>query len=250
MHKKIKSIIKNKIEKSYFLHYVLNKIRYDIILRYREIRDKYFDIKAKNWSKDNLTKIREYWNIRFNEANQYLIIRILPFKPKSILEIGSNCGNKLFLLSQKLEGTRIVGIDINQIAVQKGNEWFKKERINNVELRVGRAEDLNEIPDKSFDIIFTWAVLIYIRPSKIKDVLASMLRIAKKAILLVEMDSEDYDRKSDKLGVYFPPGNWKRDYRWILKKLNVDNRKIQIEKISPSIWDPGGGDASLIIAQL
>ncbi len=55
---------------------------------------------------------------------------------------------------------QIRGIDINPMAIQRGNEWLAQEGISNVRLSVGKADELEEFPDKSFDVVFTDAVLI------------------------------------------------------------------------------------------
>ena len=73
--------------------------------------------------------------------------------------------------------------DINPIAVQKGNKWFKKQGISNVKLEVGKAQELYRFADKSFDVVFTDAVLIYISPDEIKHIVKEMLRIGRVIVL-------------------------------------------------------------------
>ena len=49
----------------------------------------------------------------------------------------------------------MTGIDINSQSVQEGNDWMIQEGISNISISIGRAEELSEFRDKSFDIVFT-----------------------------------------------------------------------------------------------
>ena len=112
----------------------------------------------------------------------------------------------------------MMGIDINSMTVQKGNEWLAQEGISNVKLLEGKAGELGCFKDKSFDIVFTDAVLIYIGPDKIKDVMGEMIRLTRKALILMEWHSFEPERKDLKgLGVYHS-GYWIRDYAALLKQ--------------------------------
>ena len=113
-----------------------------------------------------------------------------------------------------------------------GNTWFKKEKISNVTLLEGKADDLKSIPDKSFDIVFTDAVLIFVGPDKIERVVKELTRIAKKGIILVEWHSIDRNEKG--LGYYYK-GMYIRNYENLLKRF-LKNVKIDINKINKNIW--------------
>lgn len=180
-----------------------------------------------------------YWNSRFHPARQLLIEKIIQYSPTSILEVGSNCGPNLYLLSKKLPTVKMVGIDINEEAVRKGNELFLKEGIFNVELLVRKANELTEFQTKSFDVVFTCSTLIYIGPDKIKKVSLEMQRIAKKAIILLERHSEE---KND-IGIY-NKGYWLRDYK---KLFSILTSQIKITKIPSKIWDGEWGKYGYII---
>lgn len=116
----------------------------------------------------------------------FLIERISSFRPESILEIGCGWGSNLFLLAKALPKAKIKGVDINQKAIEKGKEFLIQKGIDNVELLVGKADEINHFQDKSFDLVFTDAVLMYIGQDKIKKMIRAIFRIAKKALILVE----------------------------------------------------------------
>ena len=222
----------------YFYHVNLNNLK--------KFKARMTDSKAKSWSLQDLCQIEEYWNTRNETKNEYLINIIDRLSPSSILEIGCNCGNRLFALAKKFPHAKIVGIDINALAVRKGNEWLRTESITNVELINRRAEKLDMFKENSYDVVFSWAALIYIRPKLIKKVLNDMLCVSQKALILLEMQGIDKKRDPKGSGVYFPPGNWKRDYVFLIKQLNFEIKKINVSWIPKDIWSPGGGGAAVI----
>jgi len=196
------------------------------------------------------TRARErYWSERQNMAEGYWANRNLPITHfvadrisklasfRSILEVGCASGPNLYQLGRKFPEAQITGIDINRETVQYGNAQFAREGMANVRLSVGRADELGEYQDKIFDIVFTNAVLIYIGPDKIRDVVQGMLRITRRAILLVELyhpNADDQDPLG--LGVY-KDGYWVRDYAALFRPF-VAGGRISIAKIPEDVW-PG-----------
>jgi ubiquinone/menaquinone biosynthesis C-methylase UbiE len=188
-----------------------------------------------DWCKGSNDWIKGYWDSQDHPHRPFLMERISKFSPNSILEIGCNCGPNLRLLAKKFPDAKIMGIDINPMAVQKGNEWLAQEGITNVKLSVGKADELRQFRDKSFDVVFTDAVLIYIGPDKIKEVIGEMIRITRRAGILVEWHSFESERKDPKgLGIYYK-SLWKRDYVALLKQL-VREEQIHVTKITEDIW--------------
>jgi len=190
--------------------------------------------KGDDWGNEKNYWVRGYWDSRGHSHRSFLMERIFKFSPSSILEVGCNCGPNLYILAKKFPNVEIRGIDINSMAVQKGNEWFTQEDISNVKLFVGKADDLRQFRDKSFDVVFTDAVLIYIGPDKIKKVIEEMLRVTRKALIFLEWHC--FDSKRNPLGVYV--GHWMRDYRALLKEF-VPEDKIKVTKMPKDLWpDP------------
>ena len=121
------------------------------------------------------------------------------------------------------------------MAVQKGNEWLAQEGISNVKLLESKADELRQFQDKSFDVVFTDAVLIYIGPDKIKEVMEELIRITRKALILMERHGFEPDHKDPYgLGVYHS-GCWKRDYVALLKQF-VSEEQIHVTKITEEVW--------------
>ncbi|MEM2914596.1 MAG: class I SAM-dependent methyltransferase [Candidatus Bathyarchaeia archaeon] len=187
--------------------------------------------KGDDWGKEGDDWVKGYWESRTHSHRNFLVDRILNFSPLSVLEVGCNCGPNLYLLAKKLTHAEIKGVDINPMAVQKGNEWLRQESITNVELLVGKADDLRRFRDKSFDVVFTDAVLIYVGPDKIRKVIREMLRVTRKALIFLEWHT--FDKKRGSLGFY--SGHWIRNYKELLKEFVPEN-KIKIVKLPEELW--------------
>ncbi len=181
--------------------------------------------------------VEDYWDSRVHPHRQLLLERIATQHPgiKSLLEVGSNCGPNLYLLARAFPNAKIVGIDINERAVQRGNELFSEQGIRNVELRLGKADRLECFEDKSFDLVFTDALLIYIGPDKIRRVMDGMFRVAKEALMLLEWHAfEGSGERATELGTYRVEG-WVRDYAALLKHWVAPGR-IEIVKMPDGVW--------------
>lgn len=188
-----------------------------------------------DWGKGNDDWINGYRDSLDHSHRSFLIETISKFNPSSILEIGCNCGPNLYLLAKKFPDAEMIGVDINPIAVKKGNEWLAQEGISNVRLSVGKANELGQFQDKSFDVVFTDAVLIYIGPDKIKGIMKNAIRITRRALILMEWHSFEPDHKDPYgLGVY-EQGNWKRDYVSLLKQF-IREEQIHVTKITEEMW--------------
>ena len=139
------------------------------------------------------------------------------------------------------------GLLVARIAVQKGNEWLKQEGISNVKLLVSRADELKQFPDKRFDVVFAGAVLLYVGPDKIGQVMKEMSRITRTKLLLLEYFNEDMDKNSQGLGIYCGC-YWKRDYVALLKQFipNFPEDRIHISKFPEDLWSPAEGGGTLI----
>jgi ubiquinone/menaquinone biosynthesis C-methylase UbiE len=199
--------------------------------------------------------IENYWKSRNHPHREFLVEEIIKFKPKTVLEIGCASGPNLYHIAKKLPDAEIKGIDINPIAVQKGNEWLKQEDISNVKLEVGKAQKLERYAEESFDVVFTDAVLIYIAPNEVKHVAKEMLRISHTIILnewhvfnkplayflslyyYSRTLNRSFRPRSTSLGLYV--GHWARDYKNLFKQI-VPREKIRIMKLPKERWNDKG----------
>lgn len=177
-----------------------------------------------------------YWNSLNHSHRAFLLEKIASFSPFStVLEIECNCGPNLYLMAKRFPDTEIRGIDINPRAVKEGNELFGQEGISNVRLSIGKADELGQFQDKSFDIVFTNSLLMYIGPDKIKQVIQEMVRITRRALILLERHCfQPQPKDPDGLGVY-RYSSWERDYVALLGQF-IPQEQMHVAKITEDIW--------------
>ncbi|MFA5309402.1 MAG: class I SAM-dependent methyltransferase [Dehalococcoidales bacterium] len=175
-----------------------------------------------------------YWDSRQHSHRRFLVESIAARSPfDSVLEIGCNCAPNLYLLAQRFPGAALTGIDINTGAIEKGREMLSAEGVANVNLLVARADELAQFPDKSFDVVFTDAVLIYIGPDKIDKVMEQLVRITRKALIMLEMQP-GRGEKSGAAGVY-KLGLWLRDYPALLRRY-LPAARIKVTPVTVEMW--------------
>ena len=228
----MKEKIKNFFKKYPKIYALLSNFYYKV--KYLELRFWGTKLEENKWAKRDIKTVLKSWENLNHPHRPFLMeeIKKIPHL-SSILEIGCSYGPNLYHLAKIFPLAQIKGIDINPLSIKLGNKWLKEEKINNVELFVGAADQLNQFPDKNFDITFTDAVFLYIGPDKTKKVISEMQRITKKAIILVEHHSE----KANALGNY-NQGRWLRNYRKLFQSINPKS-KIEVKKIPENLW---GGD--------
>jgi len=154
------------------------------------------------------------------------------------LEIGCASGPNLWLLARKYPKAIFFGIDISKKAIKTGRNFFKNENIGNVFLSSGRAAKLKGFKDKSIDIIFTDAVMIYQGADKINQVISEMVRVAKKVIILREWQGN--------IPNSFRQGHWVHNYRFLFSNF-VPVKKIKISRIPENLMEEGWGKLDYII---
>jgi len=176
----------------------------------------------KNWAKSYINELA------INHPHRKLLVEeIAKFSPfKSVLEIGCASGANLFLLAQKFPNVNFYGIDVSKNAIKEGKNFFKEKVFNNVFLQNFSTNQLKNFTDKSMDVVFTDAVIIYVGKNQIEGVLKEMCRIAKKAIILCEQHTD---------GESFYNNKWVHNYKETIGKI-VPQAEINFTKISETIW--------------
>ena len=155
-----------------------------------------------DWNNQESNWINGYWRSRNHPHRKHILNKLEELNPfESLIEVGSNCGPNLALISQKFPNVSLAGIDINKTAILEG-----REKLPQIDFRRALAWRI-PFPKKSFDILLTDAVLLYVSPKKIMKTIQEFLRVAKKAIILIEWHSEN-----EILGkIEFH--HWVRDYK-------------------------------------
>jgi ubiquinone/menaquinone biosynthesis C-methylase UbiE len=102
----------------------------------------------------------------------------------SVLNVG--CGFPINeVMFRSWAAGRIVGIDVDKSIIEKGKVWLNNLNINDVELHVGDALNL-EYPDKSFDVVVSFSAIEHVRGwENWGKWIAEMSRVAKRNVVLI-----------------------------------------------------------------
>jgi hypothetical protein len=109
------------------------------------------------------------------------------------------------------------------------------------------SSSLLTIKPGSWDVIFTWAVLIYIPPKSSVNLLSFCVSSAKRLIFI------EQHRKM----IFFIKGRlirnnptWIRDYIKLFRLLNLNDSWMTVSSVPNYIWHPGGGHGAQIDIQI
>lgn len=169
---------------------------------------------------------------------QWLTSKISFYAPfENILEIGCSTGQNLYILANAFPGVKFHGTDINNIVIHKGQDWLREEKAVNIRLSAGRADNLEGFDDKSMDVVFTDALLLYIGPDKIEKVLKEMIRVAVKGLVFNEWHSESC--RQGGAPYFYYDGHWVYNYKKLFSGL-VLSENVRISRIPEEVWGGSG----------
>jgi len=185
---------------------------------------KYRHLFDPDWAGSYLAKIN-------HPVVKYAAERVLALSPATVLEFGASSGPNLIALHEKLPGVHCLGLDISPAAVAAGNAYIKERGIGSVILQEGDEDTLSGFETNSFDVVLASAVLIYLNAVSVRKTIASLLRIAKKGVVIIEQDSMSG-------GSFFDGRNWLHDYRKIFEEV-AGGFEVKAEKMPETVL---GGD--------
>lgn len=145
------------------------------------------------WKQDSpiLNKAEGYINPNYKSEFLYSFLPKLEHS-LPIIELGCNVGRNLNYLFTK-GFYNLSGVEINEHAVKLMEEtypeFYRQATIYNDSIEV----TIKKIPEKSFELVFTMAVLEHIHPSS-EFIFNEMIRISKKYIITVEDEVNDSHR--------------------------------------------------------
>ena len=161
---------------------------------------------------------------------------------QSVLEIGCASAPNLRLLREKLPSAQLSGIDSNKQAIRTANDYFRSVHDDKVNLLVRTADQLDDFQDKSFDVVFSQAVLLYIPPSSINKVIAEMLRMSSNAVVFNEYHLDGANEG------FFDNGRWVYDYYSIIRRQYPDaDISMQKTDFKGGSWDLYGRLITVIL---
>lgn len=118
---------------------------------------------------------------------QQILDSVALFSPvASILEVGCGYGANLVRLRESFPDTELHGVDINPQAIAFVLNHFKHQTGRAVLLRIGCANRLGFVADKSIELVITDAVLMFVAPDNIRETLAELGRVSHRGMILNE----------------------------------------------------------------
>ena len=103
----------------------------------------------------------------------------------SVLDIGSSTGGALPLLTP--DGQRACGVDVSQLAVERGRELGR-------DIRLGSATEL-PFPDRSFDLVVSADVFEHLHPEDAPQAVREALRVARRYLFMKIASQPDVTRQ-------------------------------------------------------
>lgn len=170
--------------------------------------------------------ITEHWQTK-NHPHRKQIVNILrKLQPwSSLLEIGCGSGANLYRIRKKFIGAELIGTDVNTDEIR-----FATKKMSENKYAIGAIEDI-DIP--KVDIILCDAVLLYVEPLNIQEVMKKITENARKAIILVEWLGKD------KLGTV-EEDHWARNYPELLKDYGWKTRMKKVIWPESEQWQKNG----------
>jgi len=136
------------------------------------------------------------WNEIFKKGAKYkplnkvfldkILSRINEISPdnqqKTVIDIGCGTGDSLLDFSQK--GFDVTGVDVSDFATEEAKNLLEKEGIENFNLSVMNASEINLI-DKKFDIVFSKLVYAFVEDKeKLVEDIKNMMKENSVFILM------------------------------------------------------------------
>jgi SAM-dependent methyltransferase len=143
----------------------------------------------------NIRHQSDYW-ASIDKANRYYHHEIATKRSKwfveklddlefsSVLEIGSCSGRNIAHILDRFPDVDAYGVDINQKAVNFANKSVPKAKFGAIDIY-----DLKT--DKTWDLIFTMAVLVHINPNGIRSIIEKCTKVANKYIIHIERNGDN-----------------------------------------------------------
>jgi ubiquinone/menaquinone biosynthesis C-methylase UbiE len=123
------------------------------------------------WEKGDFTRIAD----TMRESGEALVQRLGITKGLKVLDLG--CGDGTTALPEAKLGADVLGVDIARNLVDAGNRRAQELGLTNVRFQEGDASNLEQVPDKSFDLVVSiFGAMFAPKPF---DVAKEMVRVTR-----------------------------------------------------------------------
>lgn len=123
------------------------------------------------WEKGDFTRIAQ----SMRESGEELIAELQISRGQTVLDLG--CGDGTTAIPAAKRGATVVGVDIARNLVEAGIMRARNEGLDNIVFREGDATDLNELGDKTFDVVVSIFGAMF--APKPHDVAREMVRVTR-----------------------------------------------------------------------
>ena len=174
--------------------------------------------RERDWLYNKDTWVEDYWESRKHPHRQLILEQLSKLAPfTEIGEVGCNAGPNIANIRAKFRKARIWGIDASPDAIALCRKNFVGKNV------VAQTGDFLKIPweNKSMDVVIADAVLMYSDKNNVQKALKELLRVAKKAIILVERETPT----TQLTGMV-----WAHPYTELLKGMGLKVTKTKIRK--------------------
>ena len=188
----------------------------------------------ENYQNINYKLICEFEKFESEKYRLKLFDNIDIKKIKSVLDYGCGYGMNMKVLKDLNNNINLTGIERSKNKIRMLN--IINDNIYKMPLNLYDITKLSKI-EKKYDLVFTDAVLIYVNPNNIYELLKKLIHSSKKNVLLHELNHNDNQHDIDHLYVH--------DYKYLIKKINP-RLKIKIFK-SKKPGSPWSSHGSIIL---
>lgn len=151
---------------------------------------------AKSWKSDKDHLEKHFYELCGRPVRKYIYGKLGRLgAANSIWEFGSSTGFNLFLIEKNYpQFNKLVGFDIDSIAVELGNEIAKRNH-SKVQLETfDMIKRIDELEDGCVDIVLSQGFLVTMPDEEIKRLLNNFIRVARVGVMLIERNNfNDYD---------------------------------------------------------
>src|SRR5438046_7711921 len=130
------------------------------------------------WEKGDFTRIAE----TMRESGEALVQRLGITKGLRVLDLG--CGDGTTALPAAKLGADVLGVDIARNRVEAGNKRAAKEGLTNIEFQEGDASNLEQLPDKAFDLVISiFGAMFAPKPFEVAKEMARVTRPGGRIVM-------------------------------------------------------------------
>jgi pseudaminic acid biosynthesis-associated methylase len=116
----------------------------------------------------------------YDRRGEFWLPLLDELQPASVLEVGCNVGGNLQWITQRVDPTKVTGVDVNSKALR-----LLDQRVPGVQGIHSPARDL-PVSDRSVELVFTMGVLIHQPEETLEKVMSEMVRASSRYVFCGE----------------------------------------------------------------